>query len=90
MAASFLSFLDNGVVAVGLPPTGHGESEPMGLIAGLVMIGAFALAFWGAVRLVTWLDVRLACWVLLRDIHRDLGIGGSGARRTRRSSRPPR
>jgi hypothetical protein len=63
------SFLDGGLVAVGLPPTGQGESGPIGLVGSLLMVAAFALAFWGSVRLVTWLDEKLGYWVLLRDIY---------------------
>jgi hypothetical protein len=84
------SFLDGGLVAVGLPLTGQGESGPIGLVGSLLMVAAFALAFWGSVRLVTWLDEKLGYWVLLRDIYRDLGIGTPRPRRKLRLSRPKR
>jgi hypothetical protein len=89
MAASFLLHPSvDELVAIGLPPTPRSESEPIGFLGGLVLVAAFALAFWCAVRLVTWLDVKLGSWRLFRDIQSDLGIGGSRPRHTRRSSPP--
>jgi hypothetical protein len=86
MAAFLLTYPSLGELAIGLPPTPRSESESIGFLGGLVLVAAFALAFWCGVRLVTWLDVKLGSWRLFRDIHRDLGIGGSRPRHTRRSS----
>jgi len=87
MNASFFTRVGiSELVAIGLPPVRQSDSEPVGVLGGLLLVAAMALMFWCAVRLVTWFDVKLGSWRLFRDIHRDLGIGGPRPRHTRRSS----
>jgi len=60
--------------AAGIPPDAlrHAAwSWPNTLMLLLVYIGAFVVAVW----FVAWLDVKLSARQLLRDIHRELGIG---------------
>lgn len=62
-----------------VPPTPRSESDPVGWLDGLIIIGALVLTFWVAVRLVTWLTVKLSSWMLFIDINRDVSIGGPAA-----------
>lgn len=74
-----------------MPPTDPqplSDGPPMGVMESWVLVGALVLACWGAVRLVIWLDIKVRTRALLRELHRELGIGRdpgrSDSRRRRR------
>ena len=75
-----------------MPPTSRdalSNGSPMSVLESWVLVGVLVLACWGSARLVIWLDIKLRTHVLLRELHRELGVGRdpgrSGSRRRRRA-----
>ena len=63
-----------GWVAVGMPPRGT-DTSPLSVVDWIVVVGLLDLSIYFSVRLVTFLEVKIGSFKLLRDVHRELGIG---------------
>jgi len=57
---------------------------PMGVVDSWVLVGVIVLAVWGSIRLAIWLDLKIRTHALLRELHRELGIGGPSRRGSHR------